>query len=245
MLIIVELLLVVILAFVAVGLIQLYWVSPIGVVGSSMTPTIKGGSADGSTKGAKVYINKSYKEIKKGDVVVVYIPDKLGMTKSDKTRYMLADYLAEVGDDTQLCPASKKTTFSDFIRSMPFVSSLQAGEDMDTGDNGYKRVIKRIVGCPGDQIDFVDGVLYVNGKPEDTFVYTWTQIGVTQHQSGIVDAVSYDKNWSYKLGADEYFILGDNRGNSNDSEDYGPIKGSWIYGKVFLLAQDGKLTRNF
>ncbi len=217
--IIVEILLVVILAFVAVGLIQLYWVGSIGVVGSSMSPTIK-------SSGSKVYINKAYKSLKKGDVVVVYIPEELGSFKPNGTKYTLADF----ADDKEVCPATKKTTFSDFIRSLPFVRNLQAGED--TGENGYKRVIKRVVGCPGDTIAFVNGELYVNNVKEEKFVYTWSTLGVTDHTSN---------NYNYKLAEGEYFILGDNRGNSNDSEDYGPIKASWIYGRVFLLAQDGKL----
>jgi len=222
LLIIVEVLLVIILAFVAVGLIQLYWIGAIGVVGSSMSPTIK-------SSGSKVYINKAYKNLEKGDVVIVYIPEQLGSYKGDGTKYTLADF----ADDKEECPATKKTTFSDFIRSLPFVRNLEAGED--TGENGYKRVIKRVVGCPGDVIAFVDGELYVNNVKEEKFVYTWSSLGVTDHLSN---------NYNYKLGEGEYFILGDNRGNSNDSEDYGPIKASWIYGKAFLLAQDGKLDRN-
>lgn len=43
----------------------------------------------------------------------------------------------------------------------------------------------------------------------------------------------------------EYFVLGDNRGDSVDSEDYGPIQESMIYGKVVLLITDGKYKTKF
>jgi len=43
-----------------------------------------------------------------------------------------------------------------------------------------------------------------------------------------------DENFSVKLGEDEYFVMGDNRTNSLDSRQLGPINKSYIIGRVWF-----------
>ena len=70
-----------------------------------------------------------------------------------------------------------------------------------------KPLIKRIVGLPGETISFKDGYVYINGeKLNDDF----------EKMTAASFLVAYQKN-------DEYYCLGDNRNNSNDSRDYGPV----------------------
>lgn len=216
--ILVEVILIVMLALMTVGLIRMYWIGAIGVTGSSMAPTIH-------SEGDKVYINKAFKTLERGDVVVLYVPVVLG-NYDDNGRMITLDNYA---DDEQSCPASRTKTMTDFIHSLPFVKTQQAGDVAE--DEEYKCIIKRIVACPGDTVAFIKGELYVNNVKEKTYEYTWTSLGVTGHTAD---------TYAVELGEDEYFVLGDNRANSMDSEDYGPVKGSWILGKVFLLNSDGK-----
>lgn len=84
-----------------------------------------------------------------------------------------------------------------------------------------KSVIKRIVGLPGDTIEVVDGAVVVNGEPiEEPYI-----------KDGYTDG-----SFSGTVPEGQYFIMGDNRLNSNDSRKdaigYVPLKD--IKGKVYF-----------
>ena len=210
---IVELILAVILILSAVSVVQLYWISPIGVVGPSMENSLYTGDL--------VYINKSFKSVSKGDVVVVYLPkdysyDQWGLYTGDN-------------DDTERCPASRTKTFDDFIANLPFFGKGSTSDDSEGGsinyDNDYYMVIKRVVAVPGDTVQILDGELTVNGEHEGTYA-------------------NRSKFYLHTMEAEEYFILGDNRAVSKDSSYYGPIRGSWICGKVLAGRVRGKWKTN-
>lgn len=136
-------------------------------------------------------------------------------------------------NDVKLNPSSKKTSFTDFLRALPIVGSrIHANESDTEGNGGYKAIIKRIVACPGDTVSFVNGELYVNGDKETRFAYKFATVGVGE-------------NYQHTMQKGEYFVLGDNRGDSIDSEDYGPIQQNMIYGKVVVLITDGKFKTDF
>lgn len=90
----------------------------------------------------------------------------------------------------------------------------------------YKdRLVKRVVGLPGETIEYKDNVLYVNGeKVEENFL-----------PEGTITKTYYGNDIKVTLGKDEYYVLGDNRENSSDSRSLGPIKKSQIKGKGILL----------
>lgn len=80
--------------------------------------------------------------------------------------------------------------------------------------------VKRLIALPGDSIAIVDGVVYVNDKPiEEKYV---------THKSS-------ENLERYVLGKDEYFVMGDNRANSNDSRAVGPIARNQILGHPKLV----------
>lgn len=88
-----------------------------------------------------------------------------------------------------------------------------------------KYLIKRVIGLPGDKIEYKDNVLYINGK-------------ATKEE--FLDKNIKTENFSLAdLGYDEipkghYLLLGDNRENSLDSREIGLIKDKEIMGKVNL-----------
>ncbi len=83
--------------------------------------------------------------------------------------------------------------------------------------------IKRIIGIPGDHI-VIDaaGNVSVNGD-------TLTEPYINDFEN----AASGPKNVT--LGPNQYFVMGDNRGGSYDSRDWGPVKRNEIIGKAALI----------
>lgn len=84
-----------------------------------------------------------------------------------------------------------------------------------------KKLIKRIMALPGEEIEIKDGKIRVNGKDLDEQSY----LGKNVFTSGEIKV---------KLKEDEYFVLGDNRNNSFDSRIFGPIKKNDIIGIVII-----------
>jgi signal peptidase I len=82
--------------------------------------------------------------------------------------------------------------------------------------------IKRVVGGPGDRIKIVAGHVYRNGEREnDSFTLPCTNSSSCNFPQTIV------------IPPGHYFMMGDNRGNSDDSRFWGPVPTSWIIGVAF------------
>lgn len=80
-------------------------------------------------------------------------------------------------------------------------------------------LVKRIIGLPMEKLEIKDGYVYINDErlPEP-FPHG-----------------QYPQNVpAYTLGPVQYFVLGDNRGNSNDSRSFGPILREDILGRVWF-----------
>ena len=91
----------------------------------------------------------------------------------------------------------------------------------DPSDNGFS--VKRIIATPGDSVYLKDGSVYLNGrKLDETYLVPGTRT--------FSDANSPDQ--LILCGKDQYFLLGDNRGNSIDSRTYGPVPRGNILGPI-------------
>ena len=98
------------------------------------------------------------------------------------------------------------------------------------GNENSHYYIKRIIGLPGETVEIIENHVYINGEKlkED---YKTTDI----NDVGIVSE-------KMQLASDEYFVLGDDRENSEDSRnaDVGNVKRSYIYGKAWFVVSPKK-----
>ena len=93
------------------------------------------------------------------------------------------------------------------------------------GNENARSYIKRIIGLPGETVQIKDGEIYIDGeKLEEKYETT-----------AIEDAGTASEEIT--LDGDEYFVLGDNRRNSEDSRmaDIGNVKRSEIEGKAWFV----------
>ena len=94
---------------------------------------------------------------------------------------------------------------------------------IDTDLNGGEYIIKRIIGLPGDTIQIKNQKVYINGKRLQTDIYGKEPIEDAGTAANLM-----------VLGKNEYFVLGDNRNDSDDSRfpEVGVIKKNRIIGKT-------------
>lgn len=99
--------------------------------------------------------------------------------------------------------------------------------------NGEK-LIKRVIGLPGEHVEYKDGNLYIDGfLIEDTY-------GKTGTNDFKLETLGY-----LNIPGDMYFVVGDNRNNSADSRILGLIKKEDILGsvsyRIFPLTKIGRV----
>ncbi len=80
--------------------------------------------------------------------------------------------------------------------------------------------VKRVIAVPGDSVEIRDGNVLVNGT--------------ALKESYTLEAPRAISMSEQVMGTEEYFVLGDNRLQSNDSKNWGPVPLENIIGKVFV-----------
>jgi signal peptidase I len=90
-------------------------------------------------------------------------------------------------------------------------------------------LVKRVIGLPGETISAAGGQIYINGK---LLKEPWLQPGVKSLPGP--NPVPFNLDKPYKIPAGEYYVMGDNRTDSEDSRYFGPIPRSIIVGRAFI-----------
>ena len=141
----------------------------------------------------------------------------------------------EIGQRVLVDRVSKN--FSDYGRGDVLVFKPPAGADINTcgvrhssrsacprptSGRSDTNFIKRVVAVGGDRLKVIGGAAYVNGKrQEDSFARLDKGCSICNLPQEIRIPKGY------------YFMMGDNRGASADSREWGPIPKDWVIGQAF------------
>ena len=92
-----------------------------------------------------------------------------------------------------------------------------------TPERSDTNFIKRVVAVPGDRVKIMEGSVYINGQRQrEPFARLDPECGTCNLPREI------------RIPEDHYYMMGDNRGESADSREWGPVPEEWIIGKAFM-----------
>lgn len=129
------------------------------------------------------------------------IVDKLSYNFSDPKRGDIIIFLAD---------EEKGTIIEETIDMIKLVSGK---------NNDQTRLVKRVIGIPGDEVNIKEGYVYINDeKIDEPYIKGETTIGKFK--------------LPVKVGENQLFVLGDNRAVSKDSRDFGLINYNQVEGNA-------------
>ncbi|HTW41442.1 MAG TPA: signal peptidase I [Solirubrobacteraceae bacterium] len=110
--------------------------------------------------------------------------------------------------------------------SLSCAVSINPGEPCPRGNEHPSGTyfVKRVIGLPGDRLSIRDGYPVINGRELTDEPYT-TPCG---------GAAECNMPQTITIPPGRYFMMGDNRGDSDDSRFWGPIPERWMVGEVFF-----------
>jgi signal peptidase I len=121
-----------------------------------------------------------------------------------------------------------RITHHDYIPARGNIVIFNQSGLPDSGPTSRKQLIKRVIGLPGERVVIQNGYITIYNKtgssgfnPDTTTGYKIT----ASTTSGDIDTT---------LGANQIFVCGDNRTNSEDSRFFGPVDASQLVGRLVL-----------
>ncbi len=117
-------------------------------------------------------------------------------------------------EGTSMCPTLRP---HDVVQAKTLYGQSQRGDVVVITDNRKEQAIKRVIGLPGETVTLYRGFVYIDGQRLDEpylakFTYTFKS------------SPENERSIRWRLKANQYFLMGDNRAESCDSRHYGPVE---------------------
>ena len=109
------------------------------------------------------------------------------------------------------------------------------------------RLIKRIVGLPGDVVEMRDEVLYINGvAASDDPLHSNEALSGVSHRLQLLPQMPALRSFGpVTVPPDQYFMLGDNRDNSADSRYIGPVPRKLLIGRAHHILVSANILEHW
>ena len=187
--------------------------------------------------------------------VGVEVPDVLGEGNSSAVGYRWVIEWALILMAVLVCTVLLRTyaVQSFYIPSPSMVPTLQVGDrivvnklsydlhGVHRGDivvfkrpplelQNFPDLVKRVVGLPGESVSTQNGHVYINGR---LLSEPWLPPGTTSYTGALPDSQhpQFNMPGPVAVPSGQYFVMGDNRTDSEDSRFFGPIQKSLIVGR--------------
>lgn len=115
---------------------------------------------------------------------------------------------------SSMCPTFKP---NDVVQAKTLYGESQRGDVVIITDNQNERAIKRIIGLPGETVTLYRGFVYVDRQ-------RLNEPYLPKHTCTFKSSPEDERAIRWRLKADQYFLMGDNRSESCDSRNYGPVQ---------------------
>jgi signal peptidase I len=105
---------------------------------------------------------------------------------------------------------------NDVVQTRAPDANLGRGDVVIINDKRGDLMIKRIIGMPGEVVTLFHGFVYINGQ-------RLSEPYLPKHTYTFKSEIADERPAEWKLGDNHFFVLGDNRLESHDSRNFGPV----------------------
>ena len=143
-----------------------------------------------------------------------------------------------VGDHFFLDKFAFPANYPQFMNKVLPTREIRRGDIVAFKSPGDPKVpfIKRVIGLPGETLEIRDKTVYINGKELEESYKNFIDPNIYERGSGIPsDYIARDNFGPKVIPPNSYFMMGDNRDNSNDSRFWGVVDGKMVIGKPLFI----------
>ena len=143
-----------------------------------------------------------------------------------------------VGDHFFLDKFAFPANYPQFMNKVLPTREIARGDIVAFKSPGDPKVpfIKRVIGLPGETLEIRDKTVYINGRELEESYKHFIDPNIYERGSGIPsDYIARDNFGPKVIPPNSYFMMGDNRDNSNDSRFWGVVDGKMVIGKPLFI----------